>query len=96
MCAHRTAGCRTTRAALTFQLSEPADLVARIQRLRRGRWRTARVLDFAGRRGANRRTVGFRGLKAGRYRLLLKAYDAAGGESRTVKVGFRVRRQPGR
>ena len=96
VCAHRTAGCRTTRAALTFRLSEPADLVARIQRLRRGRWRTTRVLDFAGRRGANRRTIRFRGLTAGRHRLLLKAYDAARGESRTAKVRFRVRRQPAR
>jgi len=96
VCARRTAGCRTTRASLTFRLSEPADLVARIQRLRRGRWRTAKVLDFAGRRGANRRTLKFRGLAAGRYRLLLKAYDTAQGKSRTAKVGFRVRRQAAR
>ena len=96
VCARRTAGCRTTRAALTFRLSEPADLVARIQRLRRGRWRTAKVLDFAGRRGTNRRTLKFRGLAAGRYRLLLKAYDTAQGKSRTAKVGFRVRRQAAR
>ena len=96
VCARRTPGCRATRAALTFRLSEPADLVARIQRLRRGRWRTARVLDFAGLRGANRRTLRFRGLAAGRYRLLVKAYDGATGGSRTAKVGFRVRRQAAR
>ena len=96
VCARRTPGCRATRAALSFRLSEPADLVARVQRLRRGRWRTARVLDFAGRRGANRRTLRFRGLAAGRYRLLVKAYDGATGGSRTAKVGFRVRRQAAR
>ena len=96
VCARRTAGCRATRAVLSFSLSEPADLVARIQRLRKGRWRTARVLDFSGRRGANRRTLRFRGLAAGRYRLLVKAYDAARGASRIARVGFRVRRQPAR
>lgn len=96
VCARRTAGCRTSRAALTFRLSEPADVVARVQRRRRGRWRTAKVLDFSGRRGANRRTIGFRGLKAGRHRLLIRAYDAAGGQSGTARVGFRVRRQAAR
>ena len=96
VCARRTAGCRSNHATLSFQLSEPADVVARVQRRRTGGWRTVKVLDFAGRRGANRRRIGFRGLKPGRHRLLLRAYDAAGGKSPTAKVGFRVRRQAAR
>ena len=83
---------RIRKRTLAFDLSERADVVARIQRRQRGRWRTRRILDFRGRSGRNRRRLSFRRLVAGRYRVLLRGYDAEGLASRAVAVRFRVRR----
>jgi plastocyanin len=90
-CSKSRRGCRTTKAVLSFDLSEPADVLARVQRRRHGRWRTARTFDVSGRRGRNRRTISFRGLAAGAYRVRLKGYDAGGLSSGTAAVRFRVR-----
>jgi hypothetical protein len=55
-----------------------------------------RVIRFAGRAGANRRSFsgrfGRRALKAGRYRARVVATDMAGNRSRPKTVGFRIRR----
>ncbi len=84
---------RVRRATLAFDLSETADVVARIQRRQRGRWRTKRTFDIRGKRGRNRRKLSFRRLKAGRYRILLRGYDAEGLASGAVAARFRVRKR---
>jgi len=83
---------RIRKRTLGFDLSEKADVVVRIQRRQRGRWRTKRTLDFRGRSGRNRRKLSYRRLAGGRYRVLLRAYDAGGLSSGAVTVRFRVKR----
>jgi DNA-binding beta-propeller fold protein YncE len=64
------------------------------RRARRGsrcvRWRQVAVLSKAGRLGANRLRIRARGLRPGRYRLLIDATDAVGHEAVRRKVEFRV------
>ena len=84
---------RLRKRTLAFDLSEKADLVARIQRRQRGRWRTKRVVDFRGKSGRNRRKLSFRRLAAGRYRVLLRGYDPEGLASGAVAVRFRIRKR---
>ena len=81
---------RLRKRTLAFDLSERADVVARIQRRQRGRWRTRRTVDFRGKSGRNRRKLSFRRLAAGRYRVLLRGYDAEGLASDAVAVRFRI------
>ena len=68
---------------VTFRLSEPASVTARL----RGRMR--RTFKSDGKAGRNVIKLPRR-MKPGRYRLTLRATDAARNESRTVKRRFRV------
>jgi plastocyanin len=82
----------STRHVLTFDLSEKADVIARILERRKGKWRTVRDFDMNGRQGANRRKVSYRRLKRGAHRLQLRAYDSGGLRSARASLSFRVRR----
>jgi hypothetical protein len=84
---------------IRFRLSEPALLRFRIERLVRRRWRHSRT--FLRRRGAGARSVLFSGrvrvraghdraLRPGRYRMLVRAIDAAGNRSGVSTRRFRV------
>jgi plastocyanin len=90
-CGKSRRGCRTTRTVLAFDLSEKADVIARVQRRRKGKWRNVREFDISGRKGRNRRKLSFRRLKPGAYKLLLRAYDPGGLKSQSAGARFRVR-----
>jgi len=77
------------RQRLRFTLSERADVLTRIRRA----GRTVRSFDVAGRPGANRRPLRTSGLEAGRYKVVLTAFDAADNQSATVTARLRVRRR---
>ena len=89
--APRITGVRVKRGRLRFTLSEKADLIARISRLRRGRRpRTLKAFDLKGKAGRNSKRLPLRGFGRGRYRLALTAYDAVDNRSPTVTARFRV------
>ena len=81
--------------AVRFSLSEPAAVTLGVQRRKAGRLLPRGVLRRAGAEGRNR--VAFAGrirgraLAPGRYRLTVRARDAAGNLSAPVRVGFRVK-----
>jgi DNA-binding beta-propeller fold protein YncE len=82
---------RTRRGRrLRAKLSEPARLRISMARRRGGRWAKVRVLRPRARPGLNRLRLG-RLRRAGRYRLVVSATDAAGNASRRRVVRFRVR-----
>jgi sugar lactone lactonase YvrE len=84
---------RRARTRVRFRLSEPATVSFRIERRTRHGWRdTAR--SFTRRRGAGRSSARFRtrGLRRGRYRISVRAQDAAHNRSARVNRRFRVLR----
>lgn len=91
-CTRRSRTCRRTGARLRFTLSEDADLSVRIDRLRPRLSPGIRTLELDG-RNKGRNTVRFAGsgLKAGRYRVLVTAKDAAGNQSAPVRRTFTIR-----
>jgi plastocyanin len=80
---------RRGRPRVHFSLSEPADVLARI---RRGK-RTVKYFDVAAGQGSNRRRIPTAGLDAGRYSIVLTAFDRADNRSRAVKRRFRLGRR---
>lgn len=86
---------------LRFKLSEAADVKVMIQRTGPGRRNPEpRELNRNGKAGANSVQVVARGLRPGRYRLLVEATDAVGHAATTRRLGLRVvnlaaRRSPG-
>lgn len=87
----RISGARVSRRGrryrLRFALSEPGDVLARIRRANR----TVRAFDVSARKGPNRRRIRTAGLEAGRYSVLLIAFDRAGNRSGTVRARFTLR-----
>ena len=82
---------RTRRGRrLRAKLSEPARLRISLARKRGRRWAKVRVLKPRARAGPNRLRLG-KLKRAGRYRLVVGARDAAGNSSRQRVVRFRVR-----
>ena len=67
-------------------------------RSKRGRpctaWSVARQIRRAERAGRNRLTLRSRGLRRGRYRIVLSATDAVGNRSQQRTIGLRVVRLP--
>ena len=92
VCRSHTRRCRRTRTYLRLTTSEPASLVGRIDRRKRGRWRLARTLWFRAPQGPFRRRLGLNGLQPGPFRLRLVAYDNSDNGSPTTTLRFRVRR----
>jgi secreted trypsin-like serine protease len=96
----RSRGARhETRAGIrfTYLVSEPAEVVFEIERLRHGRRHAKRLigtLRTQARSGLNRLRLHGRlspkRLSPGRYRLLAVAIDAFGNSSPPARVGFRV------
>ena len=90
----RTAiAARTARGTrLSYTLSDGAKVVVRIQRV--GAKRAAGKLTRTGKSGLNTIAfsgrIGTRALKAGRYRAVITATDAAGNRSAAKTVGFRI------
>ncbi|HEV2777022.1 MAG TPA: hypothetical protein VGV90_15620 [Solirubrobacteraceae bacterium] len=76
---------------LTLRLSEDARLRIAVQRPRRGRWGTVRVVTRALRAGTRRVALG-RLRTAGRHRLAIRATDDAGNDSASRLVRFRIGR----
>ena len=89
--APRLSGVRVSRAGgryrVHFRLSEPGDVLARV---RKGD-RTVRSFDLAADEGRNRGRIRTTGLAAGRYRIVLTAFDAADNRSAARGARFRVR-----
>jgi plastocyanin len=91
-CRRRSRTCRRPGLRFSLELSEAAELRGVAQHLRRARRSaTRRSFTRAGRRGLNVLRVPARGLVPGRYRLTLRAIDAAGNSSPSVSLTFRVR-----
>jgi hypothetical protein len=84
------------RATISYKLSEAASVRITIRRKAGRRYRVARRFKDAGVAGANSRRlrarVGGRRLRAGRFRLGMKAVDAAGNWSRPSSHAFRILR----
>ena len=80
------------RERVRFAVSEPSKLTFRVERRTAGRWSTAK--SFTRKRKAGRGSVVFkaRGLRAGRFRVVLRAQDAARNRSARVVRRFRVTR----
>ena len=78
-------------ARLRVRLSEPARLRIKVQRKSKGRYRRVRVVHRRARQGTRRKRLG-KYRRAGRYRLVVRARDAAGNRSAKRYVRFRVRR----
>jgi hypothetical protein len=78
--------------AMRYRLSEPAAVTLRIQRI--GARKPAGTLRRSGAAGANRVAlsgrVGRRALRVGRYRLTVRATDAAGNRSTARAARFRI------
>ncbi|HEX8857313.1 MAG TPA: hypothetical protein VF752_17095, partial [Thermoleophilaceae bacterium] len=72
---------------IRFALSEPARLTGSVKK---GARRVQKI-SITGRKGTNSVKLS-RKLKAGRYRLTLKAVDAAGNTSKTFTKTFRLGR----
>jgi hypothetical protein len=70
------------RRRVTFKLDEEADVVARL------RGPVRRRFELTGRVGSN--VLTFPRLRPGRYGLAIRATDAAGNESLTAQVKFRI------
>jgi hypothetical protein len=86
---HARAGSRR-RIRVRFTVSERSNVSVRIERRGRRRWRDENGLT--GRFAAGRGSIAFsaRALKAGRYRVLVRAEDGAGNRSRRVVRRCRV------
>jgi hypothetical protein len=84
-------GLRASARRARFRLSEQARVTLRLKR--RGT-RRVRVLRVSGAAGGNRMAFRSRArrLRAGRYRLAVRAVDAAGNQSTTLVLRFRVTR----
>jgi hypothetical protein len=82
---------KRTRRVLRVRLSEPARLRIKVQRKSKGRYRRVRVVQRRARQGTRRKRLG-KYRRAGRYRLVVRARDAAGNRSAKRYVRFRVRR----
>jgi YVTN family beta-propeller protein len=77
------------RRRFRARISEPALLRVSVLKARPGRWVRTRIVRRRGRTGTNRFTIG-RLPRAGRYHLRVRATDAAGNNSRTKRVRFRI------
>ena len=96
----RTATPRAAQAArgttLRYKLSESARVALKIQRKRGTRYRTVGTLRRNGVSGPNRirftGRIGRRALRAGRYRAVIMATDAAGNRSAPRRTSFQVLR----
>jgi uncharacterized delta-60 repeat protein len=90
---------KTFRAArggrVSYRLSERASVLLAFQVKRRGRWQPFVARRLSGRAGANalrmRRRIAGRRLRAGRYRVVLRASDIARNQSKRVRRTFTVR-----
>jgi plastocyanin len=80
---------RRGRPRVHFSLSEPGDVLARIRR----RKRTVKSFDIPARQGQNRGRIPTAGLEAGRYSIVLTAFDRADNRSRDVTRRFRLGRR---
>ena len=78
------------RQRVRFRVSEPSTVTFRVERRTAGRWSTAK--SFTRKRAAGRGSVVFRtrGLRAGRFRVVVRAQDASRNRSGRVIRGFRV------
>ena len=77
-----------------YSLSEPAAVTLRVVRLAGGKRRSVGTLRRTGAAGANRvrfsGRIGRRALPRGRYRLIVRAIDAAGNRSTVRAAAFRI------
>ncbi|HYN49578.1 MAG TPA: PKD domain-containing protein [Thermoleophilaceae bacterium] len=77
--------------SIRFQLSEPADARVTIERTGAGqRNSNPREIEKAGQQGLNKVAIRARGLRPGRYRLLVEASDAVGHDATARKLILRV------
>jgi hypothetical protein len=80
---------------VSYRLSERASVLLTFHVKRRGRWQPFVARRLSGRAGANalrlRRRIAGRRLRAGRYRVVLRASDIARNQSKRVRRTFTVR-----
>ncbi len=94
--APRVSGLRVRRGKhrryrLRAKLSEAGRLRVLVSRRKRGHWRTRRFVVRRVKKGVNRLSLG-RLSRKGRYRVRVRAIDAAGNSSKRRAVRFRIKR----
>jgi plastocyanin len=90
VCTRRSRTCPRPGARLRFSLSEAARVRGTLEPLGPRSARVVRRFSFRGVRGVNRVRLPVRGLRRGRYRVTLRAVDAAGNRSTLVRARFRI------
>jgi plastocyanin len=91
-CARRSRTCARPGARVRFRLDERARVTGALDRRGPGGSRVVRRFSFSARAGPNSVRLPLRRLRPGRYRLALRAVDAAGNRSAVARVSFRLRR----
>jgi hypothetical protein len=86
---HARAGARR-RIRVRFTVSERAKVSVRIERRGRGRWRDENSFTKSRAPGRGSMSFSIRALRAGRYRILIRAEDAAHNRSKRASRRLRV------
>jgi plastocyanin len=92
ICTRQVHGCPTTRAVVTFVLSEDAHVAGGVDPVGGRAGRAGADLDLDGKRGTNSIRLSGRRLQPGTYRVTLSAEDENGNESDAAMAYFRVKR----
>ena len=87
-CRGKPSTCRKRPTTVSWSLSEPASVR---MTFKRSRGKSPRPLSVSGVSGSNSRRLSTRRVPPGRYRLTLRATDAAGNHSTAAVTTFRVR-----
>jgi hypothetical protein len=90
ICRQPRRGCPAS-AKLRLRLGRPAKVTVRVQRLRKGNAKRVRTMALRKVKRHKALRIRARGLKAGRYRLLVIATDRAGARSVPMRLVLRVR-----
>ncbi|HEX2232844.1 MAG TPA: hypothetical protein VHG69_05720 [Thermoleophilaceae bacterium] len=91
-CRRRSRTCRRPGARVRFRLDERARVTGALDRRGPGAGRVVRRFSFSARAGVNNVRLPLRRLRPGRYRLALRAVDAAGNRSSVARASFTLRR----
>jgi plastocyanin len=92
VCSRKTRKCKRAKATLRFTLSKSARVAGGIDPVGAPAGRIGRDLEYAGKPGRNKFKIKAKGLRPGRWRVVLTAEDENGNESDPATAEFRVKR----
>jgi plastocyanin len=85
---------KVKKTLLTYSLDESGDVVATLKLSKSAKGakdgKTSKTFKQKGKKGSNKLRLSTKGMRAGTYKLTLRATDAAGNRSRASVVRFRV------